>query len=234
MSLIIVSFTLGVVPMVYSNQPLKFAFIEFPPATFTNESGKPDGFITDIAVKVSSKAGYDLHIESYPTKRMVSMLVKGDIHFWIGLTTLPRLQGTTLVGNSIVTTIDLCAYTIGKRSPVLSENDLIGKSVIILRGYSYGGWINFIKNAVNNVDYHETNEHRSALIMLKLNRADYLLDYKNPSEKVLEKYKISNLNFNIISSLECRFVVSKKAPNPDKLLQQLENAYKLLLKEGGL
>ncbi len=68
--------------------------------------------------------------------------------------------------------------------------------------------------------------------MLNLGRAEYLLHYEAPAKKILEKMSIPNLNMNQISSFPLKFVVSKKTPDAQDVLNKLEKAYNDLLKEG--
>lgn len=213
---------------------LKIGYIEFPPVFFTNEDGDPEGNLITLAGIVLPKAGYDWTASSYPTKRMVKMIITGELDLWIGLATLPPFKDTTYVGESTVTTIELNAYRIGYKADINTKEDLIGKDVIIMRGYSYGGWINFIKDSNNNINFIEIDNHKQGLLMLQVNRADYFLDYTGPINNELRDIEIPNLTSNRISAFEARFVVSKKTKNGAEVLENLERAYKSLVSEGEL
>lgn len=209
-------------------------YIEFPPVFYTDSKGKPQGILIDLVGKVIVHAGYEWKAASYPTNRMISLLVNGKIDLWVGLSTIPAFKEKTLIGQSEIMKISLCSYTIGKKPPIKTKEDLKGKSVIILNGYSYGGWITFIQNPHNNIRYHGTGTHMSAFKMLKAKRADYLLNYKGPSETTLKNIEIPDLQVNEISAFGAYFVVSKKTPNAEDLLNDLEKAYQQLKKEGNL
>ncbi len=49
-----------------ATKKLRLGYIEFPPYTFTNSSGKPDGILIDLAYKVFPKAGYEWAALPYP------------------------------------------------------------------------------------------------------------------------------------------------------------------------
>lgn len=210
---------------------VKIGYIEFPPV-FSTQNGKPEGYLIDLADMVLTRAGYQWTAQSFPTKRMVQELVDGGIHLWIGLSTLPQFRDKTLIGSSKVAEISLRAYTVGKKPPIVKKEDLSGKSVLIIRGYSYGGWINYIKEPANKVQYIETDDHVSGFRMLEGGRADYFLNYRSPAENALKKVTIQNLAFNDVSSFGAYFVVSKKAPKAEEFLKNMETAYKELVKEG--
>lgn len=215
-------------------QVLKIGYIEFPPVFFTNENGEPEGNLISLAGKVLPRAGYDWTASSYPTKRMVKMIITGELDLWIGLSTLPPFQDTTYIGESTVTTIELNAYRVGNKENITSKGDLVGKDIIIMRGYSYGGWINFIKDSNNNINFIEIDNHKQGLLMIQANRADYFLDYTGPINNELKNIEIPNLSSNRISAFEARFVVSRKTKNGAKVLENLERAYKSLVSEGKL
>lgn len=169
---------------------LKMGYIEFPPVFSTNSHGKPEGILIDLAAKVIPEAGYEWEAFPYPVKRMSDYIAKGKLDLWIGLKTIPDFEGTTFKGDSEVLKITLKAYRTKNIPDIKKQGDLNGKSIIIIRGYSYGGWINYIKDVKNNIDFIETNNHKSAFRMLKAGRSDYVLDYQQPAEKSFKKFKL--------------------------------------------
>lgn len=216
-----------------STKKLRLGYIEFPPYTYTNSSGKPEGILIDLAEKVFPEAGYEWTALSYPVKRMAEYLGSGDIDIWMGLKTLPSFIEKTYTGTEIIADLQLNAYTIGDKPSITKKEDLVGKSVIILRGYSYGGWVNFITDKRNFVSYIKANKHLSGLKMLKANRATYLLDYKEPVELAMDQIEISNLQNNKISSFPCYFIVTKQLPDGAEIVKKLETVF-LEKKKNGL
>jgi len=156
------------------------------------------------------------------------------IDLWVGLSTIPAFKGKTLVGDSEVLKITLRSYCIRTLPPIKVKEDMNGKSIIIMRGYSYGGWIKHIKDPANNVKYLESDSHDSAFRMLKAGRADYLFDYKSPATKALENLQVPGLEYNDLSTFSAYFVVSAKARNAAKLLHEIESSYKQLIADGAL
>lgn len=213
---------------------INVAYIEFPPVFSTNSNNQAEGFLIDLTKAVMKKIGYEPEFASFPTKRMISNIVSGESVLWVGAAAIPDFKDNTYVGDNVVAKIDLRAYTIGKKDPVTKKEDLNGKSVIIMDGYGYGGWVDYIKDPKNGVKIEKTNSHESALKMLQSGRGDYLLDYKQAVESTLKVLTIKNIEFNDVSSIEAKFVVSKKFPKAEELLKKLEAAYIELKKEGKL
>ncbi len=213
---------------------LKLRYIEFPPFTYTDEKGVPSGILIDLAKKVYPEAGCDFVAVSYPVRRLASYIGSGDLDIWMGLKTLPEFEGKSYVGKSVIAELVLRAYTRGKKAPILTQNDLAGKSIIVMRGYSYGGWITYIEDPKNKINHIKANKHDAAFNMLRAGRAEYLLDYREPSESALQKIKIPDLSFNQISALPCYFVVTKKLPDGQEIVDRLDKVYEKLKKQGVL
>lgn len=217
-------------------QTIRMGYIEFTPVFYTNTDGVPQGLLIDLAQKVATEAGYRLEFESFPAKRMVSKLIKGEIDLWAGLKTLDGFAENTYSGDSRLLQICLNAYGIDSVPVISNKEDLNGKMIIGLRGYSYGGWATYLKDSANDIDYIEVDNHESALKVLdRNNRAGkkcYLLDYEQPVDKALQNYPVIAIEKNQINCLDAYFVVSKKTPNAKNVLNKLENSYKKLLARG--
>lgn len=218
------------------SRTIKIGYVEFFPMTYTNDSGHPDGIIINIAAQTLEKAGYEWTATSLPAKRLAKMLTQGDVQLWIGLSTLPQFKDKVYISDTVVEKLTFRAYTIGKRNPIVKKQDLLGQTLLILRGYSYGGWINFIKDPLNQIQYIEFDSHETAFKRLEIfaenNRECYLLDYQHPSEAVLKTHDISNIHFNDISSLNIHFVVTQNMDGAKTVLDQIEKAFHQLVREG--
>lgn len=219
-----------------SAQTLKIGYVEFPPMTYTDKNGQAAGFIIDIAARSLEKAGFEWSAISLPAKRMANSLVTGNIHVWLGLATMEQFNGTTFVGKSVVEQLVLRAYTMGDKPPILTQQDLQGKTLLLLRGYSYGGWSSFIKDPANKINYLEFDSHTKAFERLeKLSQKipeTYLLDYKHPSEVVLLELDIDGIQFNQVSSFDMHFIVTRKLDGAENILSRIETAYQQLRSSG--
>lgn len=214
-------------PAIGSEQ-IRVGYIEFPPVFSTGREGLPEGILIDLGRRVLKQAGLTGIFKSYPTKRMSRYLAAGEIHLWMGLSTLPEFNETAYIGESTLFSIELRAYTITGAPPIKTKDDLNGKSILTMRGYSYGGWVDYIEDPVNKITTHKLDTHISAFQALSRGKFDYLLDYRMPSDEALKQIELDNLTFNTISSFDAKFVVSKKAPDAKKLLKKLEATFQEL------
>lgn len=219
-----------------NTQTLRMGYIEFSPVFYTDTDGVAQGLLVDLARQVVTAAGYKLELESLPVKRMASSLIKGDIDLWSGLKTLEGFEEHTYSGDSRLLQICLNAYTLGEDPAISEKKDLNGKMIIGLRGFSYGGWVTYLKDPANEIDFIEVDSHESGLKVLKRNNKAgnkcYLLDYEQPLNKALQTLSVDNLKNSPINCLDAYFVVSKKTPNAKTVINQLETTYQDLKKGG--
>ncbi|RMF12970.1 MAG: hypothetical protein D6758_14075 [Gammaproteobacteria bacterium] len=213
-------------------KPVKVGYIEFPPVFWTAPDKTPKGYLIDLARMTLERSGYAWTAVSRPTRRMAVELVDGRIDLWIGLPTLPEFRGTTLIGPSTVATIELNAYWMESTPPINGWQDLLGKSAVVVHGFSYGGKILNLKDPANGTRVCEAYSHEQGLAMLKAGRCEYFLDYTGPMREVLRKHPIPELRKHRLQALDAHFVVTRKRPDARQLLDDLENAYAELVAEG--
>ncbi len=217
-------------------QTIRMGYIEFTPVFYTDENGVAQGLLVDLARQVVPAAGYKLELESLPVKRMANSLIKGEIDLWSGLKTLEGFEENTYSGDSILLQICLNVYTLGEIPAISTKEDLKNKMIIGLRGFSYGGWVTYLKDPANNIHFIEVDSHESALKVLernnKMGNKCYLLDYEQPVNKALQSYPVENLAKSPINCLDAYFVVSKETPNAKIVLERLESTYKKLKESG--
>ncbi len=218
-------------PDSHPSKPLRMAYIEFPPFNFTDEDGVARGNMTELARDLAERAGYTITFRSFPAKRLAKTIVEGGADFWIGLPTLENFSEGTIISSIPVGSIHLRAYSKKPMPPIRSKADLDGKHIIILHGYSYGDWFEYIQDPKNNITYESTFSHAEALRMLLTRPVDYLLDYNFPISLAKKSMKVPELFSNEVYAFERRIVVSKKTPGAKEVLRRLEEAYTRLMSE---
>lgn len=174
-----------------------------------------------VARELFERANLSLKSSSYPAKRLFRNLKNGETDFSI-LVRASSLVDSCIFSKKPIYSTSLNVYYIGNKPPITSKEDLIGTSIVTIRGYSYGSLGKFINDPKNNISKEVTNTHSSAFRMLELGRVDYLIDYASAAEDIISKSSISNLKSNRISNLDIFLVLSKAYPNADELMKKLE------------
>lgn len=211
---------------------LRIAYVEFPPITYRNEAGEPDGALIDITRKVAIEAGYVPEFIYLPVSRVYLYLSNGLIDLWPGPTDIPSLDGEVLESWASPMPIHLSAwYLENKLSPLENFTQLRGKTVIVIGGYTYAGLINWL-NRAEDIRITEAPNHRSAIDMLKRNRGDYLLDYHEPVQEILDPTEKAQIGETAVRSRNLAWLFSLARPRAAVLREEFDDAYLRLAEKG--
>lgn len=186
-----------------------------------NDKGQPDTPMTLVAEELMKRAELPWHAMPYPAKRLFKNLKTGTTNFSI-LVRASSLKDSCIFSKKPIYNTKLNAYYIGDKIPIKSKEDLAGKHIITIRGYSYGGLRKFILDPANHITFEETSTHKSAFEMLSANRADYLIDYASAAGDILKLHPIKGIKSNSLSQLDIYLVLSKSYPDAEGLMEKLE------------
>ncbi len=201
-------------------------YVEFYPYTYTNHENVADGIFIQKSKKIFNELpDYKLNYISLPANRLFEGLKNGSIQLFIGIRTIPVLQEFVISTESKVGSIEMRIYSFDKNINIKNKEDLLGKKIILVKGYGYSGWADFLKER-NSPFVVEALDHEIAFEMLLRNRGEYLLEYKEPAEDVINKFNLKNLNFVSLMVLDCYFIISKKYPNSENLRNLIDKVYR--------
>lgn len=204
---------------------LTLGYVEFPPYTYTDSNGKARGHLVELAKEMTDSAGYRLKTYGLPTRRMAQKLFAGKIDLLLGIDTYAKYPGKVLISKTVIDHLQLRAYRLKKIPPLSKKEELNGKKVVTLRGYGYGGWIDYITDPSHNIHHFIANDREQALRILVGRDADYLLDYKLTLATVLTKQEFPPLAYNDFHKLNVYIIVSAKSSDAEKVMRELEQAY---------
>ena len=219
------------VPALAKANEVEFAYIEHPPVMFTNAQGLPDGTLVKLGAALLKNAGIPSRFVSYPAPRLFNNLETGTSQMSI-LIRSPGSENCCLLGKESISGDEIKVLYFGGKTPISSREDLVGKSIITIRGYTYGGISSFIDDPKNRITREIAGTQEAAYDMLRLGRADYLLDLGLTSRKFLAIKPAKNLKEVVVARTYAYIAVSKAYPNAEKLLEQLEAALKTIDKDG--
>jgi polar amino acid transport system substrate-binding protein len=186
-----------------------------------NADGQPDSPMTRLARTLMAQAGMQMRAKPYPASRLFKNLQDGTVNFSI-LVRGSSLAACCLLSEKPVYSTKLNIYHVGDKPPISYKEDLIGKEVITIRGYSYAGLLSFIQDPANRIVNHVAGDHMAAFKMLKSGRADYVVDYASAATDILKESPIAHLKFNPIDNLDIYLVLAKSYPDAEALMKRLE------------
>lgn len=188
---------------------LELSFLDFPPYFSSDKNGKAVGYIIDYVRDITSEMNVTMKAKELPMKRIVSEVKRGKSQSTVLLQNVFK-QNEVYRSKKPILTIHLRSYYIGDKAPIKKKEDLSGKKIGIFRGFTYWGWINYIKDPKNNVKYFEVTSHVQLLKLLKMGRVDYALDYKAPIGEALKKFPFPELKYESNFKAPVWFFLSKE------------------------
>ena len=206
----------------------------FPPFYIVNQDQTASGIYLALMEKTLRHAGLDYRLDIYPTKRLYRNLGNGETDLFLGIKGSPEYDQNVLYSSTAISQIQMRIYAIGDTPLPSIKEDINNHKIITMRGFGYGGLVSYFSDPKNNIEVTSTSKHRSSFLMLKDKRADYVINYKQPSETALENLEIPYLKHINFYDAEVYFIVSKKTPHAEEVLKKLEAAYLDLIKLGEL
>lgn len=215
----------------------------FPTGWMYLEDGSVGGIRLDFFDKVATHAGFDWRGELYPAKRLMGFLVSGEVDLSM-LVKNPLLdKPEILTGSEPVYTENLNVYGPEGSAPVAYRSDLKGKRVVVMRGYGYGGFRNWLDDPANEVELFEVDTFQQAISVLILRDMDYALLYDLNFESGLNALAIEDKEalleaaraFTITawSSVPVYFHLSRKAlPDAEEVMARLMASFRALREAG--
>ena len=205
---------------------VQVGYYEFPPYSYTDSRGRPTGAILQLSKRLLEHAGYRAELRSYPSARLYNGLQDGSVQIWPGAPGKVELREHTLETHTQLGEIVLNLYfrrdTLMPRLP----DDLKGRGVIMISGYTYWQPVNEMLNDPRlAVEQHRTGTHTAALEMLQRRRGDFLLDYQSPVEQARKRLGLSELPYVELQRIPLKLIVSSHAPGAEALRDALDRAY---------
>jgi polar amino acid transport system substrate-binding protein len=213
--------------------PIKVGYVEFPPYSYT-DNGKPAGSLIETLRKVAADQGIEYTIESVPARRLMAGLPQGELDLFLGVKTAKEFEGTTLASANPIDTVEMNAYALNEAPAVKVKEDLSGKAVIALTGFSLGGWRAWMEDPANKVTLVDARTTEQALALLEAGRAPVFIQWSKPVQTALDAKPMPALKTTSISSTPVYFVLSKKTPNAEAVMGKLEAGYQKLKAAGAL
>ena len=210
---------------------LRIAYVEFPPLSYRNDAGEADGAMMDITRKVVREAGYTAEFIYLPVSRAYLYLSNGQVDLWPGPTDIPSLEGEVLESWTSPMSIQLSAWYCEGTEPLTDFRQLEGKTVIVIGGYTYAGMINWLRQA-EGIRVTEAPNHRSGIDMLKRNRGDYFLDYRETISEILTRPSDDKIHEAEVRTRNLAWLFSLASPRAAVLRDEFDDAYLRLMEKG--
>ncbi|WP_252271272.1 substrate-binding periplasmic protein [Pseudomonas subflava] len=208
-------------------------YYDFPPSIYTTPDGRTEGPLRDLLTRMLQRGGYTAEFRSMPIARLYNELREGRVDLWAGAPNKQELRGHVLESDRPLAEVRLNLYHRPDTPAPRVPEDLAGKVMIMLSGYSY--WPHtreLLLDPDREIIQLRTHHRASALELLRRQRGDYLLDYQLPIEQLLEEAGRPPLPYVTVESLPIRLIVSRKSANAPLLLQRLDEVFDRMQADG--
>ncbi len=219
-------------------ETLKIVWTEFPPYIYSHcieQQCQARGPLAEMTNVVLNSLNYQAQHVSLPVKRAYHQVQTGkaDVSFHFKAS---RHQFINVIyGQQPLLAMSVSVYSLPGTPEVLAKEELAGQLLITRLSYGYGGLRDFINNPENHIHKLETRSARAALQALVARRAPYLLEYHVSPVLIDELVPGKRLQRQVLSAqIPLYWLLAKARPGAEKLLVEMEAAYKRLADEGRL
>lgn len=191
--------------------PLRVGVLHIPPLAEVRSPTNTSGPLIHYMHRLLQSAGLAYRMEGFPARRLYRNLAAGESQFWVGVKNVPEYEGKVLYSEQPVYSLHLRLYRLPGTPEIRQLSALQTQRLIVIRGYSYGGLLEPLKQRPMGLQWKDANTNYKALEMLQLRRGDYLLSYAEPIEQLLQQ-RPQKLEHEVLQELPMYLVLSRAPP----------------------
>lgn len=215
-------------------EPLEFGYIELPPFGYTNDEGIASGYLAELSRRVFREMDLRVHYQQHPATRLYHQLKSGKTALTMGPEGLHQLRRAAVESQEPAITLTLAIYHRQGTDPVFDVDELKGKRVVLMQGYSYGRLRRFFEEQADSMQISYARTHTSALKMLLYGRVDYLLNYQIPADTVIARNGLGGLKRQVIGKTPIHLFVSRKIEGAQRITDRWDHHLRKMKENGDL
>ena len=200
--------------------PLRVGVLHIPPLAEVRSPTNTSGPLIDYMHRLLQSAGVAYRMEGFPARRLYRNLAAGESQFWVGIKNVPEYEGKVIYSEQPIYSLHLRLYRLPGSPEIRQLSALQTQRLIVIRGYSYGGLLEPLKQRPMGLQWKDANTNYKALEMLQLRRGDYLLSYAEPIEQLLQQ-RPQKLEHEVLQELPMYLVLSRTTPHAESLMARL-------------
>ena len=211
--------------------PLRVGVLHIPPLAEVRSPTNTSGPLIDYMHRLLQSAGVAYRMEGFPARRLYRNLAAGESQFWVGIKNVPEYEGKVIYSEQPIYSLHLRLYRLPGSPEIRQLSALQTQRLIVIRGYSYGGLLEPLKQRPMGLQWKDANTNYKALEMLQLRRGDYLLSYAEPIEQLLQQ-RPQRLEHEVLQELPMYLVLSRTTPHAESLMARLNQVASNMLLSG--
>ncbi len=221
----------------HPHETLRVGVLHIPPLAVVTSSMESSGPLVDYIRRLMKISGHPYRLEGFPARRLYRNLGAGESQFWIGLKNVPEYEGKVLYSEHPVHNLHLNLYRLAETPEVHQLSELQTQRLIVIRGYSYGGLLEPLKQRPLGLQLLDACDNKKALEMLQLHRGDYLLSYAEPIDIQLQRSgshpeQLATIQHTELQQLPMYLVLSRLTPQAELLMRELNGIAEKMRQDG--
>lgn len=202
---------------------LQWGFINLPPLIYQGEDGLPKGILAEIMAGTSLHSNIPYESIEFPNARAIYNLNARKVNFGIGVSSLVKNPNDFVISDVPIATMQLNILWLKGTDDITSVDDLKGKRLVLLAGYTYGGLRSKLEKIASG--FVEVETHERAIGALKLDRGKYALTYKTASAYSIPKAEQLGFDNLMLEEIGVHFILSASVPEAKQVMQRLEQGF---------
>ncbi len=219
-----------IMPFNAKSQTLEYAYPNGSVWTMKrDENGVPYTPFVPYVQELFKRAGLPIAIRAYPPKRVFRNVASGKSQFSL-LVKAPALMDCCIFSKKPITSIAIKAFYRKGNAPILSKDDLLGKKIAMVHGYSYGKLRQYIEGHENKTKIRSARDHGDVMFgILSRNKEEYAIDYGPVAKEVLRELPrlkhlpAVSIEENTLFEIDVFLILLKSYPNAQALMSRLED-----------
>ncbi len=200
---------------------LTFAYASIPPLAYTNPKNQTmDGDLASLVKHCLDSLENEYVAVELPIPRYSRNLENGEIQIGLGNDKIADMVSYVHIGKTLLRNVKVTIFSFDTSFKQLA--DFKGKRLALNKFYNYMGLRQKLEASSSNIHLDGYKSIKQGMDMLKLNRVDGLMAY----EAEVLQYESPKLYKTTIFEYPVYFVVSKKAPEAEQLINKLDSVAK--------
>ncbi len=181
--------------------------------------------MVDLVENLLKQAGIRYTLAGYPLNRIKANIASGKTGIFVG----PRGISDVLYSPERILLNSINLYSLKGRALPKTIEELKGRSLIVLSGYSYDGLAARVTDPASKIRVTDAYTHEAAFKMLLVGRAEFVLDYQRPAEFALNNLHGQDaVDYHELARAEFFLILNKRVPNAEQVMQRLMAAYRIM------
>lgn len=204
---------------VFASQKLRIAYINAAPYSYQDVNNLPKGMLVDKFRELAVALGTDYEFIYLPHKRQIDFIKQGKVDLWAGQKNSRVSDEYAVKSHLPLFVMTMQVHWKNGTEPVASIDDLLGKNLILISSYSYGGHYAKLSKAspmlINSIS------HEDGFDRLFSATNQYLLGYERISKQVIEKFDIKGFQSASLDSYKLHLKLAKSYPNAEQIMSAM-------------